>query len=790
MKIKNLLLSTATILAAQQAVCGTLSESLIQRVVALQEKIIIDGSLNEPVWELGKKLSDFRVVDPETLDTPSHKTEVKLLYDQRGLYVSALLEQPIDSLVERLSARDQFLDRDGLVLVIDPAGTGNYGYWFSLNLGGAMTDGTALPERRFDRQWDGPWQGATKILKDGWSAEYFLPWTMFNMPVKEDLRTIGFGAKRLLSSKGEAWGLPPLPDSGPVFLSALKKLSIQNLSPSRELVFYPFVSSSYDSIERIDDHKVGFDLFWKPSSNLQLSATLNPDFGNVEADKVDVNLSPFETFFPEKRAFFLEGQEIFTTSAQRTSGRSGKNPLILVNTRRIGSPPQTPDLEGFEYLDDTSNSPSGLLGAIKLTGQYGRLRYGILSAIEEDSFSRGLILGKAVDISQKGRDFHALRILHETRKSGGRRGVGWISTLVSHPQGDASVHGVDGHFLSRSARWKIDGQVLISDKGSSNGFGSYVDFRYTPSKGFRHDLALDYYDSNFDVNDFGFLRRNNTYGTNYKFTFTNSELKNLKSSRIEFGARLEFNGDDLAVRKGIYSNMRFEFIKNHAFKANLAYLPSRWDDLNARGNGTYKLKDRFKLGLSFQSDKSRKLNHELSVSYEEEHVGGNSKGLEYEISWQPIPNFSTDLSVSHKKRIGWLLHESERNLTTFDARSWEPKLEIVYVPSPKQQFQVSAQWVGIRANESKRWMTPSVAGELISDSSRASGERDFSISKLIFQARYRWEIAPLSDLFVVYTRDADLPSDPERHLKDLLRDTWSNRKTDSLILKLRYRLGN
>jgi len=233
LKIKNLLLATAITLTAQQAVCANLFERPIQRVEALRDKIIIDGSIEEPVWKRGTKLSDFRVVDPESLGIPSHRTALELLYDQRGLYISALLEQPIDTLIERLSVRDQFLDRDGLVLVIDPAGTGNYGYWFSLNLGGAMTDGTVLPERRFDRQWDGPWRGATKILKDEWSAEYFLPWTMFNMPVKEGQRTIGFGAKRLLSSKGEAWALPPLPDSGPVFLSALKKLSIENLSPSK-----------------------------------------------------------------------------------------------------------------------------------------------------------------------------------------------------------------------------------------------------------------------------------------------------------------------------------------------------------------------------------------------------------------------------------------------------------------------------------------------------------------------------------------------------------------------------
>ena len=790
MNLKNLLLIALFSVISQRAICETSSETVIQQDNELQKKINIDGNVNETAWQGGTSLSDFRVVDPETLENPSHKTEVRLLYDQQGLYVGAKLEQPADTLVARLSARDQFLDRDGLVLVLDPAGKGNYGYWFSLNLGGAMTDGTALPERKFNRQWDGPWQGATKILQDGWSAEYFLPWSMFNMPAKEGSRTIGFGAKRLLSSKGEAWGLPPLPDSGPVFLSALEKLSVGNLSPSKELVFYPFVSSSYNSLDRSDNHKVGFDIFWKPSSNLQLSTTINPDFGNVESDNVDVNLSSFETFFPEKRTFFLEGQEIFTTSAQRTSSFSGKNPLILVNTRRIGSPPPLPDIESFEYLDDTPNQPSELLGAAKLTGQFGNFRYGILSAFEEASFSRGIALGQTIDIKQEGRDFHALRILYERNDYGARKGIGWISTLVSHTQANAYVHGIDGHFLSENTKWKIDGQVLYSDTDLSDGFGSYIDLRYTPKQGFRHDLAIEYYDSNFDLNDFGFLRRNDTYGASYKFTLTNSELKRLKSSRLEFGTRHEYNGEGFAVRKGFYSKMRLELLKNHAIKGNLAYLPSRWDDRNSRGNGTYKIMDRYKWGLSFQSDKSRKLSHEISASFEEEPIGGNSRGLEYEINWQPIPNFSTELSLGYKKRTGWLLHEAERNLTTFNANAWEPELEVVYVPSPKQQFRVSAQWVGIKALENNRWKAPIIAGELIADTDNEAEKRDFTISKLIFQARYRWEIAPLSDLFVVYTRGSDLPSQPKRHFRDLLTETWSRRKTDSLIVKLRYRLGN
>ena len=136
MNLKNLLLIALFSVISQRAICETSSETVIQQDNELQKKINIDGNVNETAWLGGTSLSNFRVVDPETLDNPSHKTEVRLLYDQQGLYVGAKLEQPADTLVARLSARDQFLDRDGLVLVIDPAGKGNYGYWFSLNLGG------------------------------------------------------------------------------------------------------------------------------------------------------------------------------------------------------------------------------------------------------------------------------------------------------------------------------------------------------------------------------------------------------------------------------------------------------------------------------------------------------------------------------------------------------------------------------------------------------------------------------------------------------------------------------
>ncbi|MBA58081.1 MAG: hypothetical protein CMQ40_02800 [Gammaproteobacteria bacterium] len=790
MKIFSALFFALLFATSPKAISETMAPTPINKETNLREKITVDGVLDESVWELGTLLTDFKVVEPDTLEKPEYDTDVSILYDQRGIYIGAKLYQPRDTLIARLSARDQFLNRDGLVIVIDPSGQGLYGYFFSLNLGGAMTDGTALPERKFSREWDGPWEGATQTSEKGWSAEYFLSWNMFNMPLAGKERTIGFGAKRLVAHRGEGWQIPPLPDTGPIFLSGLKKLLVNNISPKQSTTFYPYISSSYDSLAHRDQHKSGFDIFWRPSSNLQLSATVNPDFGNVESDDVDVNLSSYETFFSEKRAFFLEGQEIFTASAERKSGGKGKNPLLLVNTRRIGSPPLDPGIEDFEYSGDTATKPTELLGAAKITGQAGKLRYGILSAIEKDSLLTGFVGDNEIALSQKGRDFHAMRLLYENNDSGLRKGFGWISTLVAHPQGDAYVHGIDGHFLSRNAKWKIDGQALYSEEDSVSGFGSYLDLRFTPKKGVKHDLSLEYYDSEFDLNDFGFLRRNDTYGASYRVVMTRSDLKSVKSRRVELGMRHEFNGENLAVRKGFFSNISYEFKKNHKVGASLAYLPSRWDDRNARGNGTYRIKDRVKSGLSFRSDRSRKISHGISLSFEEEHIGGSSRDVEYDITWRPIPNFSAVLDISYANRSGWLIYQGDRDLATFKAEIWEPELKIEFTPAPKQQFRLTTQWVGIKAFEKRRWFAPEEPGRLIQDVASDQESRDFSISKLIFQARYRWEIAPLSDLFVVYTRGSDLPNSPQSNFKDLLTDSWSNRKVDSLIVKLRYRLGN
>ena len=180
----------------------------------------------------------------------------------------------------------------------------------------------------------------------------------------------------------------------------------------------------YDRIDSDPLTKAGVDLFWRPSTNAQITATLNPDFGAVEADNVVVNLSANETFFPEKRLFFQEGNEVFVATPRASDYVwGGRSKVTVLNTRRIGSRPILPDTpDGVSFSKRTQKTTKAdLNGAIKSTGQIDKFRYGVLLASEDDT---DLIADDNKTYNQVGRDFGVFRLLYENTDNGDTRGLG------------------------------------------------------------------------------------------------------------------------------------------------------------------------------------------------------------------------------------------------------------------------------------------------------------------------------------------------------------------------------
>ena len=261
----------------------------------------------------------------------------------------------------------------------------------------------------------------------------------------------------------------------------------EGISPRQQYNVYPFASVTQDEIDNETRYQIGADLFWRPSSNFQLNATLNPDFGNVESDDVVINLSATETFFPEKRLFFVEGQEIFVASPRADAGSSGVGntgpPTTLVNTRRIGGSPQAPVLRTTATINERELSlPSELLGAAKATGQLGSFRYGVLTAFEDEVSFNATANGQKVRVAQDGSDYGIVRLLYENNDSG-YRAIGLLNTAVQHYDRNAYVTGLDWHVLTKNGKLKMDGQVFRSDlDGIDAGYGGFVDFDTPPDR--------------------------------------------------------------------------------------------------------------------------------------------------------------------------------------------------------------------------------------------------------------------------------------------------------------------
>ena len=778
-------------LTAQDGIAVQLPQ--ITRIEQSDAEITIDGFIDEDVWKDLPVIDGMKVIDPDTLADTPYETHVRFFYTERGIYLSAMNFQPQETLMARMTSRDVRLERDGFVVAIDASGEGLYGFYLRINLGNSLTDATILPERTFNFQWDGPWLARTQALENGWSAEYYIPWSMMPLPQVDDDRKIGIYLERQVGHlQGEAWANPPLPGTVNQFLSAFEKYELKDIEPRRQLTYYPFASGIYDGVRDESTYKVGTEIFWRPTSNSLLSASLNPDFGNVESDDVVVNLTAFEVFFPERRVFFLEGQDVFNTSP-RTSGRGGPGgPISLLNTRRIGGAAIYDVPDDVNVMPTDLSQPSELLGAVKLTGQSGNWRYGTLLASETESQIAGTLDdGTQVTLNAVGRDFSIARLLYEDTSSGGRRAIGWMGTNLTHPTIDATAHAVDMHYFSADNRFVIDTQIMHSNVDGKTGNGFLGDVAFRPRRGLQHSLRATYIDDTLDINELGFLTRNDQMNLDYNMFNIESNVPGLRQRTTSLFISNQWNTDGEPVRLGLFLNRGYNTLNNNTYDVSLRYFPERIDDRLGRGTGDFKVEGRYGLNLGFRTNPADKLAFNFDLNLDQDELGPARTGASARFTWRPNDRFSSDLRLDYTDREALLVHKGSGSYTSFESHQWAPQLEMNYFLNAWQQLRFTLQWTALKAFEDRFWQVDSQNLDFLQPVAKSDDDSDnFTISRLTFQARYRWEIAPLSDLFVVYTRGSNLPTDSFETFQDLLVQSWTDTIVDTLAIKLRYRFGS
>jgi hypothetical protein len=213
----------------------------LTRVEEGRANIQLDGRLDESIWQQIPAMDGMRVVNPDTLAEASLRTETRIFYTERGIYVGVMNYQDADSLVTRMTPRDTRLERDGVVIDIDASGEGLFGYMMRVNLGDSKTDGTIMPERSVNLQWDGSWNAVTSEVEGGWVAEYYIPWSMMALPrVSGNNRQIGIYVERQVGHLNETWSSPALPETVNQFLSAFQKFELQDIEPRTQITYYPY----------------------------------------------------------------------------------------------------------------------------------------------------------------------------------------------------------------------------------------------------------------------------------------------------------------------------------------------------------------------------------------------------------------------------------------------------------------------------------------------------------------------------------------------------------------------
>ena len=436
--------------------------------VRASASISIDGRLDEESWVAAPVATGFLQRDPNQGEPATERTELRVVYDDKALYVGArLYDSEPEKIVRQLSRRDEFAEADTFTILLDPHHDHRTGVLFVVSAAGVQRDAAIYDDNFADNTWDAVWESAVTVSDVGWTVEIRIPFSQLRFPTTPG-HLWGVNAQRFIHRKTEETWLELVPKNESGVASRMAHLDgFENIAPGRHLELLPYVSGRAEYIapdspgDPFNDGSrrfgsAGLDLKYGVSTNMALTAAFNPDFGQVEVDPAVVNLSDFEIFFIERRPFFTEGSQVFANF-----GRSGASEYIdfhfpepiLFYSRRIGREPQ--GAGGANFVDQPSFTT--ILGAAKLTGRTSNgWTVGVLDAVTGSEYAN-LSDGRArdrIEVEPLTNYF----VGRAQRDVGGRAAIGFIATAVNRSLNaqsgldrrlvkQAYVGGVDGHYF-------------------------------------------------------------------------------------------------------------------------------------------------------------------------------------------------------------------------------------------------------------------------------------------------------------------------------------------------------
>ena len=692
----TLALTVTGILAWQRAAAqtaGTRARPAV-RDTRVTGSITVDGRLDEPDWSAAPVVTGFTQVDPQEGQPVSQRTEARILYDGEAIYIGARLydDRPVSV---RLGRRDMpLLDSDWFGVVIDSYHDFRTAFSFDVNPAGVQRDAVKTMRGSFesdDNSWDAVWDVATTVDDQGWTAEFRIPFSQLRFRSAGE-QTWGLQLERVIGRRHEyaVLAFTPKTESGGIPTYADLR-GLRDIRPGKRLEVLPYAVTRAEYVDpgpnpfRTDREyygSAGVDLLYRVTSDFTLNATFNPDFGQVEVDPAVINLSVYETFFEEKRPFFVEGSEIFNFGRNTSGGQ-------LFYSRRIGRRPQLrPPTARADVPDATT-----ILGAGKLSGKTASgWSVGVLEAVTGRETARYLDPAEGVGqaVAEPLANYFVGRVrrdLHEGRSSFGAMLTAVNRRLDTDParaslRGSAYAGGIDFRHEWAQRSWVLEGGFIGSriagepdairavqqagnhffqrpdadylhvttDGTSMSGYSTGLALRKQTGRHWLGGLAVAATSPEYEVNDLGFQvrtdRRDAQLDVAYQETRPGTFFRNYS---IRGSVRYEHNYANQRILNIWSLSTSFRHLNFWGGSLYVGYMARANDDRLTRGGPMAERPAQWILHASASSDPRKSVTYSAGVGGSRNVYGGWGAGAGVGLGLKLSPRWNLSLSPSFNR---------------------------------------------------------------------------------------------------------------------------------------------
>jgi len=773
-KTKLVYLGLAFALLAGSMAAADITADPIKTATAkrVDSRIRVDGLLNEQAWQNAEAIKSFTQQEPNDGAPPSESTLVRILYDDEAVYFAFwCFDSEPEEINRQLTRRDRFTESDKVSVRIDSHHDHQTAYCFGVNAAGVLRDLLIYGNDNVDDSWDAVWEANTQIIPQGWTAEVKIPYSALRFAGSEEYEW-GLYIDRYIPRRNEyiRWQYVPLHEAGGV--SRYGHLAgIKNIEPPGRMETLPYMVS-YGVAEpkslgnasgRNYFSGVGVDFKYGISSSVTLDAAVNPDFGQVESDRSVVNLTTFETFFEEKRPFFLEGSEIFSTPC-----------FSQFYTRRVGRSPGRWIDEADYYINRPTNTT--ILSALKLTGKTkSGTSFGVMNATtQEETAKYGIVNDTQIHeaIVEPLANYSVVRIKQDIW---GSSHIGGMVTSANQKDAtDAYTASADWKLYLNRNMYSFGGQVIGTNNGPGTGdMAMALNLNKNSGRIIRGNINAEYFGRDVDWNRLGFMQRNSVRGMgSWLQLYSNKVFSIFKGHRLNFNYWYHENLDGYRGANGGNINGSITFSNNWWLNVGVGHDGSRYNDRETRGNGPFYIENNNRGWFGMGTNSAKKFSAEINF-----HQDNERDGFFYQYclwtNYRPLANF--ELSLGSTYRINR------------DVDYWVGRQFKIVDPDEENpvQFYISTG----EFDTYRKLVTSHELEDVDTDEYYINfGRGDFNYKSMNLNLVFRWEYLPGSTLYLVWTQARDRYDDDHGDF-DFSRDfdnIFNLPQTNTFLIKANY----